>query len=201
MKDLYIARHGQDIDNANGNLNGRRDQPLTELGIEQAINLAKNIASSGLSFDGIFTSPLKRASKTAVILARELKMKEPIVIKNLIERDFGILTGEQIVNIPRMTKDILSANGVNYFLSVEGAETFPQLLERATMALKEIEHAECPLVVAHGDIGKMMYASYYNLPWEQVLAQFHFGNSDLLYLAPHQDPTVAHKFQFKQHNL
>ncbi|MBP7769257.1 histidine phosphatase family protein, partial [Candidatus Saccharibacteria bacterium] len=37
---IYIARHGQNKDNAEGILNGHRDRPLTELGRRQAMELA-----------------------------------------------------------------------------------------------------------------------------------------------------------------
>ena len=36
MLQIFLARHGQDEDNANGILNGRRDLPLSNIGIEQA---------------------------------------------------------------------------------------------------------------------------------------------------------------------
>ena len=55
MLNIYLARHGQDVDNANGILNGRRDMPLTEVGIAQAKALAENIKSLGISFDVIYS--------------------------------------------------------------------------------------------------------------------------------------------------
>jgi broad specificity phosphatase PhoE len=36
MLKLYLARHGQNLDNANGILNGHRDEPLTKKGMEKA---------------------------------------------------------------------------------------------------------------------------------------------------------------------
>ena len=45
MLNVYLARHGQDEDNANGILNGRRDMPLTTLGVNQAKELAEKIKS------------------------------------------------------------------------------------------------------------------------------------------------------------
>lgn len=40
MTKIYITRHGQDRDNANNILNGHRDMPLTEIGMDQAGQLA-----------------------------------------------------------------------------------------------------------------------------------------------------------------
>ena len=201
MLEIYIARHGQDIDNANGILNGHRDQPLTELGIAQASNLAQNMHKAGLSFDRIYSSPLERAFQTAQIIQNTLKQNSPLkVLDSLIERNFGVLTGQPIEDIPKVTSKILQANGVNYFLEVDGAETFPDLENRAATILTQMDEG-VNLIVAHGDIGKMLYASFYKLPWEDVLRQFHFGNSDLIHLSRDRDPSEAHFFKFEQHNL
>ena len=43
MLNIYLARYGQNQDNANGILNGHRDLPLTELGIAQAEEVAIKI--------------------------------------------------------------------------------------------------------------------------------------------------------------
>jgi precorrin-6B methylase 1 len=44
---IYVARHGQDTDNANGILNGRRDEQLTELGKQQAKDVARKMSEAG----------------------------------------------------------------------------------------------------------------------------------------------------------
>jgi broad specificity phosphatase PhoE len=51
------------------------------------------------------------------------------------------------------------------------------------------------LLVTHGDIGKMIYAQYYNLNWEQILTQFHFGNCDLLLLSEDSPSDQSHIFK------
>ena len=43
MTTIYIARHGQNEDNVRGILNGHRDLPLTDLGRQQARQLARHI--------------------------------------------------------------------------------------------------------------------------------------------------------------
>lgn len=58
---IYVVRHGQDEDNANGILNGHRDMPLTELGKEQAKQLAQKIKDTNIVFDKAYSSPLQRA--------------------------------------------------------------------------------------------------------------------------------------------
>jgi len=201
MRNLFIARHGQDIDNSNGILNGRRDQLLTELGISQAINLALNIKKANLSFENIYSSPLIRAASTATIIADRINGPRPNILPDLIERDFGILTGMPYSQIPKYGKDILIAGDVKYFLKAQNAETFPQILERAKKVLTYLENQDSVLIVCHGDIGKMLYAAFYDLDWKKVLQEFHFGNADLLYLSQDDPPSAPHKFKFEQFNL
>ncbi len=56
------------MDNAKGILNGRRDEPLSEKGIEQAEEVADKIKTTGINFNHVYSSPLKRAYKTAEII-------------------------------------------------------------------------------------------------------------------------------------
>jgi probable phosphoglycerate mutase len=48
MTKIYLARHGQDQDNANAILNGHRDTPLTKIGLTQADQLSQKIKESGI---------------------------------------------------------------------------------------------------------------------------------------------------------
>lgn len=204
MPKIYIARHGQNRDNANGILNGHRDMPLTELGIRQAYALAEGIQKAGLTFDAVYASPLSRAHKTAEVVCETLRIAPPVVLDSIIERDFGVMSGEKAIDIERLcAPDIIKTDTITYFLSPKGAETFPMLLERATRALDQIkaEHPDGSVLLAtHGDFGKMLYASFYGLPWESTLTQFHFGNCELLLLEEGRDPAEAHVLKIEQHN-
>lgn len=204
MLKIYLARHGQNEDNANGILNGHRDLPLTQAGIDQADEVANKIKEAGLVFDGVFSSPLSRAYKTAKIISEVNGFSKPQVLNELIERDFGSMTGADQSRIEELcAPDIIKTETVTYFLSSEGAETFPDLLKRAGLLLEKITQ-EYPdgnvLLVTHGDFGKMIYAQYYQLNWEEVLTLFHFGNSELLLLSPDSTAGEAHVFKILQHN-
>lgn len=201
MLKIYIARHGQDRDNANGILNGRRNQPLTELGMEQASNLAKNIYDSDLRFDAVYCSPLQRAFNTAKAITEALGISSPVVVEDLIEREFGVMTGQPASRIEELcAPGIIKGEKVTYFLNPQGAETFPILFERARRVLKNIQQAHLVdsslLLVAHGDIGKMIYAAYYGIDWKEILTKFHFGNSELLLLSPDSPAEDVHVFKW-----
>lgn len=204
MLKIYLARHGQNEDNANGILNGHRDFPLTQLGESQAVEVARKIKASGLHFDYILTSPLCRASKTAEIIAEICTFNAPIVEERLIERDFGSMTGVDQSRVEELcAPDILKTDTVTYFLCPDGAEIFPDLLERAVELLDTLRSTHKDgsiLLVTHGDIGKMIYAAYYNMDWKSVLEQFHFGNSDVLELSAKSSSAQSHVFKVKQYN-
>ncbi len=204
MLKIYLARHGQNEDNANGVLNGHRDLPLTEIGMAQAREVAQKIKEAGLRFDVVLSSPLRRASVTAEIISEVNNFPQPKVVPGLIERDFGIMSGKLQSSIEDLcAPDIIKTETVTYFLSPQGAETFPDLLERAKRLLSKIEKEYKDgsiLLVTHGDFGKMIYAQYYGLDWKDVLTLFHFGNSELLLLSPDSEAGEAHVFTILQHN-
>lgn len=200
--EIFIARHGQNEDNARGILNGRRDLPLTDLGREQAQQLAQSIDELSLSFDKIYSSPLSRASETAKIIADKIGLDEIEIMPNLIERDFGIMTGRPITDIEKLCAPrIIKSDPIIYFLDPEGAETFPDLLKRSKLILDEVRNNnvenESVLLVCHGDIGKMIYAAATDLPWKEVLVNFHFGNCDLIDVS---DKVAAKKISLEQVN-
>lgn len=74
--ELYILRHGE----AGKRIpSGSKDseRPLTIAGQEEVAQVAKALDRLGIRFDFVATSPLKRASQTAGIVAKALKVKKP----------------------------------------------------------------------------------------------------------------------------
>jgi len=218
---IYLARHGQDEDNSNGILNGHRDTPLTDIGKDQAHQVATKIQKSGILLDCVYCSPLQRAKKTAEIIIDSLvdnqpkqpfskkspPQIDPIVNSDLIERDFGIMAGLPVNEILQRCgeENVLKTETITYFLHPEKAETFDDLIERANRLLSNLSvhhdsNADSILLVTHGDFGKMLYAAYYNLAWKDVLQQFHFGNSEVLLLSNESSPDCAKMFEIQQYN-
>lgn len=199
--EIFIARHGQNEDNVNGILNGHRDLPLTELGRDQARQLGGAIKDNELVFDVVYSSPLSRALETAQIVSRIADLPEPIVHDDLIERDFGVMTGQPSDRIEELcSPDIIKADIITYFLSPEGAETFPDLIVRGQKVLDNIRARHTDgriLLVCHGDIGKMIYVAATGKEWRDVLIDFHFGNGDLIDVSGNGE---AHKVKLVQYN-
>lgn len=205
MLNIYLARHGQDEDNLHGILNGRRDMPLTEKGLEQAGLVAEELLQTDIKIDKIYASPLQRAYQTAEVIADTLGAAKPEKLEDLTERDFGIMTGKPQADIEKLcVPDILKTATVTYFLRPDGAETFPQLIDRAGKVIRFItanHHEGNILLVSHGDIGKMIYCAYYHLNWREILTMFHFGNSEILTLSPASDPKDIYLIRAAQYNL
>ena len=83
---VYLARHGQTVWNRRDVVCGRTDIPLTEKGLQQARELAEQVAAT--SVDLILASPLQRAQQTAQAVAERIHV--PIVTEPLLlEQNFG----------------------------------------------------------------------------------------------------------------
>lgn len=199
MLNIYVARHGQDEDNRKGILNGRRDMGLTDLGIEEALSVGRRIAEHNISFDSIYSSPLKRAKHTAELIASEANGPEPIIMDDLIERDFGVMTGLPHTSIiPMCSPEVIVTEYVDYFLNPENGETFPQLIERGRRVISELHEVHPDgnvLLVTHGDTGMMMYNEYYGLEWMKTLTDFYFHNAELILLSRSASPKNPHVFR------
>lgn len=63
---IYIVRHGQTDWNKIGRVQGHTDIELNELGEEQALIVKEKLKN--VNFDKVFSSPLKRAFKTAQLI-------------------------------------------------------------------------------------------------------------------------------------
>lgn len=91
MTSIYIIRHGQTEKNKAHALQGRSDDLLNEAGMIQAREAAAWFKDQGISFDLVYSSPLKRAVDTGMIAAGE---HIPLQIdERLIEMDYGPYEG------------------------------------------------------------------------------------------------------------
>ena len=94
---LVLMRHGQSQWNLENRFTGFRDVELTELGRNEARSAGGKLKDSGIVFDTVFTSTLKRANETAELALAASgqgdKISEMIYSDELRERDYGDLTG------------------------------------------------------------------------------------------------------------
>lgn len=159
---LYIVRHGQTSWNAAGKLQGRTDTELNQNGIDAAKELGR--ALRDVRFDKIFSSPLKRAVRTAeLIRGSEGSASSDVPIQTdqrLIEMSFGIGEGRLC--------DEWFADGSPYrffftepekFPKPPQGESFDDVSARTKEFVQEVIEplygsAQKILIVAHGALNK-----------------------------------------------
>jgi broad specificity phosphatase PhoE len=96
---IYLVRHGQTNANKDKIIQGRTDNPLNQTGIEQAKSVGKYFKDKGLVFDYCVSSPLIRAIHTSEIILETMALDKEIDIhQEIIERDFGALDGQKIMD-------------------------------------------------------------------------------------------------------
>lgn len=150
MTTVYMVRHGETDWNRAHRMQGWSDIPLNERGREQAAFAARALASVPL--DVIYTSPLKRAEKTAEIIRGERKI--PLFAeKGFIEINLGKWDGhtpdEMDVLYPGQYDIWRSTPGD---VHIDGGETFAKVQERAWKAFLSMvdkEKGKHILLVSH----------------------------------------------------
>ena len=155
MTTLYLARHGETVDNARQIMQGQTQGELNENGVLQAEAVSREWASRPL--DAIVARDLKRSIDTAQIIARPHQL-QVITTPLLRERDWGGFTGRFI---PDLKGEVWP----------DDIETLENLLSRAGDFLAYIR-TEFPgkkvLAVGHGIINKAIQAVYYNKQMSEI---------------------------------
>jgi broad specificity phosphatase PhoE len=89
----YLARHGQTAWTISGQHTGLTDLPLTAQGEAQAVQLRDRL--EGLTFAAVFTSPLRRASRTCELAGFSPANVEP----GLVEWNYGTYEGRTSADV------------------------------------------------------------------------------------------------------
>ena len=145
---LYLVRHGKTTWNEKRLWQGNVDTELSEEGLIQARKLA--LRFSYVSIEAVYTSPLKRAYKTAEEIAKVHFMK-PICVEDLKECDISLwngLTLEEVLN--RYAEEFHRWN-VDPEADIKGIESLGNLQRRIVKAVKEIlkNHEGDVVIVSH----------------------------------------------------
>lgn len=168
---LYLIRHGEVEERYHRVFGGRIDMELSSFGHEQARTMA--VYLQRIPFDAIYASPMKRVRQTLTQLV-ELQNKNPVILDELREVDFGVWTGlswEQV-----MQQFNVSAfewlNQLQHGL-ISGAESAGDFRERIERCVKKIL-AECPGrtvgIVCHGGVIRAILAILLDIPLVKMAA-------------------------------
>ena len=93
---IYIIRHGETELNRRFVLQGRSDAPLNDLGVAQAREAGQALRERGIRFDAVYSSPLRRAIRTAELVSG----LTPVIDDRLIEMDYGPYEGQDLRKLP-----------------------------------------------------------------------------------------------------
>lgn len=160
---LYLARHGETVDNANQVMQGQTQGELNANGLRQARQLGEEWAARPI--DAVVASDLKRAVDTARIIAAPHGF-EVVTTPLLRERDWGSFTGRFIPGL----------KGEAWPDDIESQE---HLLSRAgefIAYVRETFPGKKVLAVGHGIINKAVQAVYYGLPMSEIQRM---GNAEI----------------------
>jgi len=158
MTKYYFVRHGQSESNASGVLAGWLDFPLTDNGVQQAIETADNIKRSGVKFDSILSSPLSRAYRTAGIIAETNGYtKEDIqIIDDLKGGGGGDLEG-----LPYKHWYATPEEEIAELHGGEDAEILRRRIGKVITRITELtSEDDSTLIVAHAAVYQMIKAIY-----------------------------------------
>lgn len=170
---IFIVRHGETDSNRAKKIMGKRiDEPLNSEGIGQATKIADSMCEN--NFDIIFTSPLKRASQTAKIIAE--KIKAPIIEKDeLMERDFGSISGKSWDDMTKIVSKDSNLQKIDseqkYDYRPYGGECVENVKERLSKFFDELRshyYNKKILIVAHGGTIELMHLLFLEKPIEKT---------------------------------
>jgi uncharacterized phosphatase len=140
---FYFIRHGETDWNLQNKFMGKQDIPLNNTGIEQAYE--ESYVLDNIEIDKVFSSPLKRAKKTAQIIVDECRL-ELEVVEKLQERSWGSLEGK--------TRDSIDLSFLSDKNIAPDSETYLAFKTRIISAMKHIlsSQMQYPLIVSHGGV-------------------------------------------------
>jgi uncharacterized phosphatase len=161
---LFLIRHAQTEWNAQGRIQGSLEQPLNEVGREQALSLGERLAAHPVT--AIYSSPMLRARQTAEILAQfhecELQFDPALreisygIAEGLTRDEFRFKFGPEIAR-----RDKLSQEERLGFKIPQDGESAAEAISRALPALTSIFKRHPGghlLVVSHGFIIRSLLA-------------------------------------------
>ena len=158
MKNIYFVRHGQTDYNLKEIIQGASDIELNETGIKQAYQTKEKLKD--IKFDKIYSSPLKRAKKTAEIIGEDRKITVE-VDDRLKEISFGINEGNKYG-----TYDYYGFWNYNNPHLYSEAEDVRDFLKRVSNFLDSLNNIDAGniLLVAHGGVAKAVAAYFNGIP-------------------------------------
>ena len=144
---LYLMRHGHTAANARAEIHGWNDDPLDDVGLEQALALGSLFDGAALA--AVYASPLQRAWQTAEPIAAVAHV-DVVHDQALMDRDYGPWTGHPRTDVEAEFGTIDAAPGV---------EPWSEFSERVVVAVEGVlaRHDGLPVAIVGHDAVNQAY--------------------------------------------
>jgi len=176
---VLLVRHGQTESNITGFFMGWSSEDLSDLGYAQAQRLSSRLAS--LPIASVYTSPLKRAYNTALILAKPHNL-EPKVLDDLIEIRLGDWQGLHRDEISQKWPELWQQSRIDPSeVTLPNGESFQQVTDRAVRAFEMIvadNQDKQAVMVTHEVVIRVLVAHVLGTP-NSIYRRFEVGNASL----------------------
>lgn len=167
---IYLVRHGETDWNTKFLFQGQSDTELNKTGVMQAKCIAKEF--KGRKISAIISSDLKRAHKTAEIIAASCGCRAKVAKdKRLRERDYGNLEGK-LYN--------LYHNKKKNFTGEKDHKFFPRVNRAFRSIIKKYRGRDI-IIVSHGGVVRQLVASVLGLQDYKSLRIYNASVSELFY--------------------
>jgi len=163
MTEILLARHGDTEWNVTEVFRGRIDIELNETGMKQAELLAEHL--SDMKIDAVYSSPLKRALKTAEIVAGYHKL-DVEVAPGLIDFNYGEWQGLPHQEVKNRYKELYAEWVKNpHQIKMPAGESLAEVRERAIGVVDNIiaRYTGTVVLVSHRVVNKVLICALLGL--------------------------------------
>lgn len=182
MTKFLFLRHGESKTNNSGKFCGQIDSDLTDVGLEQAQDVAKYIVKHHNDIDAIFSSDLIRVVKTVEPTAKMLG-KEIVLNKDLREINVGNWAGKTPDEIRELTPNLYERyRRGDTSVKLGDAESFDDVHARALAVVNQIARdydGKKVLVGAHGGVIRMLCKNWLNVSDVVMRTKYCIANASL----------------------
>ncbi|XP_010423624.1 PREDICTED: metal-independent phosphoserine phosphatase [Camelina sativa] len=166
VTEIVLVRHGETTWNAARRIQGQIESELNEVGQKQAVAIAESDTRSSVFIRpvAVYSSDLKRAKDTALMIAKTCFCPEVTEVPDLKERHVGSLQGlywtEGAEKEPEAYSAFFSSQNDLEIPLRPASTSFDQLCDRSMNALEKIakkHKGKRVIVVTHGGVLRAIY--------------------------------------------
>lgn len=168
---LFLIRHGETDWNIKGKIQGNCDIELNDNGIKQAEELSNKILEDKYKFSKIYSSPQRRAVKTAEILSKVTNM-EYISIEGLKEINLGEWEGLSWAEVKeKYPKEYKEWYANRRYTKPPKGESYQDMLQRVLISIYKIINENCDdiVIVTHSAVIMCIQCYLTNTPFDKMM--------------------------------